>query len=48
MVHAVAARSRLRPAAAVTERVRIALTVMVRPLHASALAAKQIATLDVL
>lgn len=37
----------LSAAAAVTERVRIALTVLVLPLHATALAAKQIATLDV-
>lgn len=37
----------LSAAAAVTERVKIALTVMVLPLHATALAAKQIATLDV-
>ena len=37
----------LSAAAAVTERVKIALTVMVLPLHATALVAKQIATLDV-
>lgn len=38
----------LSVAAAVTERVRIVPTVMVLPLHSSVLAAKQIATLDVL
>ncbi|RIL05262.1 MAG: LLM class flavin-dependent oxidoreductase [Proteobacteria bacterium] len=37
----------LSAAAAVTERVKIALTVLVLPMHATALAAKQIATLDV-
>jgi len=37
----------LSAAAAVTERVRIALTVMVLPIHSAVLAAKQIATLDV-
>lgn len=36
----------LSAAAAVTERVKIALTVLVLPLHATALVAKQIATLD--
>jgi alkanesulfonate monooxygenase SsuD/methylene tetrahydromethanopterin reductase-like flavin-dependent oxidoreductase (luciferase family) len=38
----------LSAAAALTERVRIALTVLVLPLHDAVLAAKQIATLDVL
>lgn len=38
----------LSVAAAVTERVKIAATVMVLPLHATLVAAKQIATLDVL
>jgi alkanesulfonate monooxygenase SsuD/methylene tetrahydromethanopterin reductase-like flavin-dependent oxidoreductase (luciferase family) len=38
----------LSAAAAVTERVRIAATVLVLPLHATALVAKRIATLDVL
>jgi alkanesulfonate monooxygenase SsuD/methylene tetrahydromethanopterin reductase-like flavin-dependent oxidoreductase (luciferase family) len=38
----------LSAAAAVTERVRIATTVLVLPLHAAALTAKRIATLDVL
>lgn len=37
----------LSAAAAVTERVKIALTVLVLPLHATAVVAKQIATLDV-
>jgi alkanesulfonate monooxygenase SsuD/methylene tetrahydromethanopterin reductase-like flavin-dependent oxidoreductase (luciferase family) len=37
----------LSAAAAVTERVRIAATVLVLPLHATALVAKRIATLDV-
>ena len=37
----------LSAAAAVTERVKLALTVLVLPLHATALVAKQIATLDV-
>ena len=37
----------LAAAAAVTERAKLALTVMVLPLHATAVAAKQIATLDV-
>jgi alkanesulfonate monooxygenase SsuD/methylene tetrahydromethanopterin reductase-like flavin-dependent oxidoreductase (luciferase family) len=38
----------LAGAAAVTERVRLVLTVLVLPMHSAALAAKQIATLDVL
>ncbi|HEY8515595.1 MAG TPA: LLM class flavin-dependent oxidoreductase [Candidatus Binatia bacterium] len=38
----------LSAAAAVTERVRIACTVVVLPLHATLLVAKQLATLDVL
>src|SRR5690606_13579002 len=38
----------LAAAAAVTERVRIATTVLVLPIHATALVAKRIATLDVL
>lgn len=38
----------LSAAAAVTERVRIAATVLVLPLHATALVAKRIASLDVL
>ncbi len=38
----------LSVAAAVTERVKIAATVMVLPMHATLVAAKQIATLDVL
>jgi alkanesulfonate monooxygenase SsuD/methylene tetrahydromethanopterin reductase-like flavin-dependent oxidoreductase (luciferase family) len=38
----------LSAAAAVTERVRIATTVLVLPIHATALVAKRIATLDVL
>lgn len=38
----------LSVAAAVTERVKIAATVMVLPIHATLVAAKQIATLDVL
>lgn len=38
----------LSAAAAVTERAKLALTVLVLPLHATALVAKQIATLDVL
>jgi len=38
----------LSAAAAVTERVKLALTVLVLPLHATAVAAKQMATLDVL
>ncbi len=38
----------LSAAAAVTERVRLALTVLVLPLHATLLVAKQLATLDVL
>lgn len=38
----------LSAAAAVTERAKIALTVLVLPLHATAVVAKQIATLDVL
>jgi alkanesulfonate monooxygenase SsuD/methylene tetrahydromethanopterin reductase-like flavin-dependent oxidoreductase (luciferase family) len=38
----------LSAAAAVTERVKIAATVLVLPLHATAVVAKQIATLDVL
>jgi alkanesulfonate monooxygenase SsuD/methylene tetrahydromethanopterin reductase-like flavin-dependent oxidoreductase (luciferase family) len=38
----------LSAAAAVTERVRIAATVLVLPLHATALVAKRVATLDVL
>ena len=37
----------LSAAAAVTERVKLAFTVLVLPLHATALVAKQIATLDV-
>src|SRR5581483_3035807 len=38
----------LAAAAAVTERVRIAFTVIVLPLHSAALVAKKVATLDVL